>query len=653
MIKITRLLLIFTLFIIAAGLISSTLTDTAFALPKPYNDIIKEGKEKKEAERKKKEEEKKKKKEEEEKKKREEEEKNNDENAQYRYLNPPIDFERNRNPDIFIQSIELLASDGMINGTFRRNDRIDLKVTYQISDYDGFNNVDIFWKVLDENGRTVNSSSGLYPLSVGNSSTYVIPNVVNLRDIPDSSSFSVEVDVNLEQSQRQARITGYIQEPESSFRIIDAYITTEDSYYQDYPGYPSSILREGDEFYLVVEYEILGDVSGDISFDARLSSRWGYEIWQDHFWDKARSGWQVVTLNGWVPNFVIDSSSRFTLEVVAEYNGKKSDVRSYYTLADDFADQNGFNRSWDLGFQRQSLIENVLISIDYDKWLGQTVFHRGEPLFLTVNYRFPGNWPRYVNLSWRINGPDGITVRSGDKWFNQTGVGSFPLETTIPSDADFGIYRYSLRLGDDTSYDSYSGEFEIANEVVLDDKPQRNPEERKYVEFEFDKNITFVLPEDWRGKFNYDGVTPPLTFEPSAKISGMVLLYEFNNAELIPDSPLNYFLDIESKSTGPKEGVIDEDILIGDKKATVALYDGLIVTKGQYLDETSEKVRIASIILPVSTDTTTRIYIIRIVGPIESQPLIDQLIYDVAKMVKLRDKSEIIEPTTQPENAPV
>lgn len=650
--KIARMILIFTLSLIAAGLISSTLTDTAFALPKPYNDIIKEGKEKKEAEKKKKEEEKRKKKEEE-KKKKEEEEKNKDGDAQYRYLNPPIEFERNRNPFIKIQSVELLASDRMTGGQFHRDDRIDLKVTYQISDYNGFDNVDISWKVLDQKGWTVNSSSSTYPLSVGNSSTYVIPNVVNLRDIPDSSTFTVEVDVKLEFTQRQARITGYIQEPQSSVRIIDAYITTEDSYYQNYPGYPSSILREGEEFYLVVEYEIIGDVSGDINFDARLHSSWGYEIWQDHFWDKARSGWQVVTLRGWVPNFVIDSSSRFTLDVVAEYNGKKADARSYYTLADDFENQYGFNRNWDLGYQRQSLIENVFVSTDSNNWLGQTFFHRDEPFFLTVNYRFPWDWSRKVYLSWKINGPRGNTINSGGKWFNQTGVGSCPVDITIPQEADSGIYNYVVKLGDDTRYDSYSGEFEVAGEANIIDKQQREPVERKYVEFEFDENVTFILPEDWRGKFNYDGVTPPLTFEPSDKISGMVLLYEFNDVETIPDSPLDFFLDIESKSTGPKEDMIDEDILIGDKPVTVALYDGEIVTKGQYIEETSEEVRIASIILPVSNNTTNRIYVIRIVGPIESELDIDQLIYDVASMIKLRDKSEISESAEQPENAPV
>jgi hypothetical protein len=651
-IKIARVLLIFTLSLIAAGLISNAMTENAFALSKPYNDIIKEGKKKKEEEKKKKEEEKKKKKEEE-KKKKEEEEKHKDGDAQYRYLNPPIYFERNRNPFIKIQSVELLASGGMTGGQFHRNDRIDLKVTYSISDYDGFNNVDISWKVLDEKGWTVNSSSSTYPLSVGNYTTYVIPNVVNLRDIPGSSRFTVEVDVKLEFTQRQARITGYIQEPQGSVRIIDAYITSEDSYYQNYPGYPASFLHEGEEFYLVVEYEIIGDVRGDIDFDARLHSIWGYEIWQDHFWDKARSGWQIVTLHGWVPSFVIDSSSRYILEVVAEYNGKKSDIRSYYTVADSLDTLNGFNRSWDLGFQRKSFIEYVFISTDSEKWLVESVFHRGEPLFLIVNYRFPRDWSRNVNLTWKVYDLNGKTVHLGSKWFNQTGVGSFPVEITIPPEADFGFYKYSLRLGDDTDYDTYSGDFVIADETVINDMRERESAERKNIEFEFDENISFLLPVEWRGRFNYDGITPPLTFEPSDEISGMVLPYEFDKPEMIPYNPFDFFLDIESKATGPKEEVIYKIMRIGETKVDIAFYNGEVVTKGQYLVEAIKKVRIASLIVPVSNDTTNRIYVIRLVAPAESEMDIQNLIFDVALMVKLRDKSETDEVVEQPEKVTV
>jgi len=604
-------------------------------LKKKKEQAEKEKKRKEELEKKEQEAKEKKRNEELERKKKEQEEKKekeqykneykteNRDEPQYRYINPIVrDYDRD--PAIYIQSLRLLKGNGSSGGYFEPNDTIDLEVTYRVTSYEGFDDVDISWYVWDGSKRQVYSSSRSVSLRSDMYVTEVIHNAVPMSRLYGSSEFSVKVEVEVENRRTQRKVDGNILGATPNFRLLNAYLTNKrshDSYYPYYPGYPASSFNDGDPYWLIIEYDIDGYPQGDLEVDYKFSDKYGYMVFHDSFWTKAYRGEQTIFREGWIPLTASSTSSRFTLDVKVKYKNSIKSSRSFYTIASkyDYSYSDWYYRP-DNYIHRPWLTE-VYPCQNARGWKTGRNFTYDDEIYLIVKYNPYYGYSENIRLNWIIFDAEDRQIIVDSSYVKVTNDGAYPVKLVSPQRLPAGKYRYLVEvegITDEPGDIKRNGDFEIVEQKTIDDQQNSNPEninEDPIIEYQIDERMAVNLPASWGGEFNYDENMPPFVFSPAEDVRGMILSCEFENKELTFGQAIEHFEKIESNATGIENHILGKEITLDDLPARLLIYNGKVTHKGEFLEEFTEQIEIALVCSLVPKDDKDILYVIRIIAP--------------------------------------
>lgn len=639
MIRINRKLKYWLFFILLAvimsGYVCSAITTPAYALPKIYQDIINK-KKKERADKKKEEEGKKEEKKEDESEKKEEE--NKDDGEPERGMNPiirPTDLD----PYISIHTLKLLKAGGRNDGYFGPNDRVDLEISYKIGDYEGFDDVHISWSVKNQSGNWVHHDSRTVRLKPDRYVTERITNAVPMNKLYNSSEFSVEVVLEVENKKARKTIWNKTSGGSGKVRIRDAYLTTERSHNRYYPGYPASILYAGDPFWIVIEYEITGNVRGNVEFECVIDTRYNFALFSDRFTSTAQKGYRTICHQGWLPDYLPSSTYRMTFDLKAKYGNSTSTSSSSYTIKSSSAKGYSYRDDWDNDYERDFFLSSVITSARPDDWLRKRYFADSDSIFLIAKYNVHRGFNEFVTLLWKIYDSQEDLIYTNEARYMSSADGFFPIKLEFPHSLQSGRYSYSVSVKNKLNKSLRRGSFTVLNypspvgmakleDFTGADVVIRDPD-NQVIAFEIDPRLTMTIPDEWDGMFHYDNNLPPFTFLPTPEITGMVMISEFENVDTSFDDAVKHYEQLESKATGIAGSTERREIIIGSRQSLICSYKGSIKHRGEYLNEYTENVDILVIQIWYPTDEANYLYSVRLITPEEHS----DLLFDVAEKV--------------------
>ncbi len=630
--------------VIMSGYVCSAITTPAYALPKIYQDIInkkqKEREDKKKAEQEKKEEEKESEKKEEEKK---------DDGEPERGLNPII-REIDLDPYIAIHNLKLINTSGSNNSYFDLNDRVDLEISYKIGDYEGFDDVHLSWSVKNQSGHSVHHDSRTLRLRPDRQVTERITNAVPMNKLHNSSNFSVEIVLEVENKKARKTIWNKVSGVSGKVRIRDAYLTTERSHNSYYPGYPASTFYTGAPFWIVIEYEITGDARGDVEFECTIDTRYDFILFHDRFRSTAQKGYRTVCHQGWLPDYLPSSTYRMTMNVKAKYGNSTTSTSSSYTIRSSSEKGYSYNDDWDYSYERDFFLSSVITSSRPDDWLRKRYFADSDSIFLIAKYNIHLGFNEFVTLLWKVYDSQEELIYTDEARYMSSTDGYFPIKLEFPHSLKSGRYSYSVSVKNKLNKSPRKGSFIVSNypspvgmaklgdfagaDVVIRDA------NNKTIAYEIDQRLTMDIPDDWDGMFHYDNNLPPFTFLPTSEITGMVMVSEFKNMDTSHvdtsfDDAVKHYEQLESKATGIADSTERREIIIDSRQSLICSYKGSIEHRGEYLNEYTENVDILVIQIWYPTDDANYLYSVRLITPEEHSDLLFHVAEKVIEMIHI------------------
>jgi len=620
--------------VIMSGYVCSAITTPAYALPKIYQDIINQ--KKKERAEKKKEEKK-------ESKDKEKENKEEDNDEPERGMNPIV-REPDLDPYIAIHNLKLINTSGNNDGYFGMNDRVDLEISYKIGDYEGFDDVHISWSVKDQSGNWVHHDSRTVRLRPDRYVTERISNAVPMNKLHNSSEFSVEVMLEVENKTARKTIWNKTRGVSGKVRIRDAYLTTERSHNSYYPGYPASIFYTGDPFWIVIEYEVTGDARGDVEFECTIDTRYNFILFRDHFRSTAQKGYRTVCHQGWLPDYLPSSTYRMTLNVKAKHGNSTTSTSSSYTIKSSSEKGYSYRDDWDYDYERDFCLSSVITSSRPDDWLRKRYFDGSDSIFLIAKYNVHRGFNEFVTLLWKVYDSQEELIYTDEARYMSSADGFFPIKLEFPHSLQSGRYSYSVSVKNKPNKSTRKGSFTISNypspvgmaklgDIAGTDIVIRDPDNQT-ITFEIDNRLTMSVPDEWDAMFHYDNNLPPFTFLPTPEITGMVMVSEFKNVdtshvETSFDDAVKQYEQLESKATKIADSTERKEIIIDSRQSLICSYKGSIKHRGEYLNEYIENVDILVIQIWYPTDDANYLYSVRLITPEEHS----DLLFDVAEKV--------------------
>ena len=438
--------------------------------------------------------------------------------------------------------------------------------------------------------------------------------------------------------------------------VYDAYLTTQNSYDRSFPGYSPNAFYLGDSFWIVIKYEITGDIRGDIEFECDVETYYDDTLYRDTFYSKARRGEQTVTHYGMLPNYVSSSTSRMTLRVKAKYGNTTSTESASYSLRPsssqydyrndiDYDDDYHNNYDWHSGSNRNYYIKSLFSSSRPNDWLRKRFFSDTDSIFLIATHSTRYDIDEYVWLKWSVYNSLDELITSDEGRFNTHNDGFIPIQLKLPDNLPSGKYSYRVTLKNKPYDSSRSGNFHIIrnpSSINLNDlgdidgtKVVLRETAEKIISFEIDNHLTMNIPEDWDGMFHYDGDLPPFTFLPTSEITGMVLISEFENTESTLENAIEYYEKLESKATGIEKASKIREIVIDNTASQIRTYSGQIEHQGEYLTSYTEDVDILVIHIWCPRDEMNYLYSIRLVSPKNKNDLLFGFAADIIEMINI------------------
>ena len=641
-----RLIIIISVMVLGSLLIFNSTATSSYALPKPYQDKINE------AHKKKQEEKEKKKKEEEEKKKEEEkddEDNSNDkDNAEpdVRYLIPIIP-DRDMAPRIKIVELSLMGSSIGDSNRFRSGDSVDVKLKYRVTDYQGYDNVNIMMIAYDDSGFEINQDNITNPIRIGDTVTEIFNNVIPQNILETNSNFRIGVTIEVEGIRESGTVYAQVGNYTGGGQIrIHRVFLTSDNYLDfGYWNFPKESFSGGDPYRLVVEYELDRGSDNDVEFEYKLTTRYDSVIDEGNFWDNARQGFQEVVRHGWFPNSFFDEYSGVRVEVKAYYAGDM-DTESCYVQVhaddNDWYDQMVYEYPYRQQ-KREFSIGPVYFANDIEPSKYKSYFTPDESINVIVSYdynRLPYGSTRHAAvLKYVVYSPSGEECISGRTQFfplardkkriklldpGQTMLGRYEIDITLEIGDYAGTNKSYFYINRDTS-DTLLEKSENEPRLI----PGTNP-----IEYQIDNYLLLKLPPDWDAAFGYEPDDPPLIFQPAIDITGEVLIFSFDNPSISIDDAIAEYEKKEKENSGIGEYKESFVKTIDGQNSIYRFYDGKIISKGKFFEEKTENVKIGTIFSINSEKDFARLYVIRIVAPWDKFDELYNITSSLSEMIK-------------------
>jgi hypothetical protein len=669
---IKKLLILVLPMLIIVGVCTVSMPRTAFALPKPYEDIIDKNKEeekKKEQEKQKQKEEEKKKKEAEKKKKEEEKRKRDrekeEENQRERERDKDRDKDKDRDhndswrgyndwdhynwardyiPQIFFYDLKLTSWGNQYTEYFQPDSKINLEVSYMISDYDGYDDVRIKWRIINDRNTRVFSDQRYFPLRMDSYVTDIIYDAVPSPLGDNLTSFRIEVDVIVGNRQQTRFATGYIDKF-SSCSLKDVYLSDEIAYESNHIGFDTSFLSESQPVYIVAKYEIASNESQNVEIAYTLKSNNNQVLLKGSITDRGVPGLNIAANKIWIPDYIPRDTTDAILEVLIFSEGKQSSLRSYYTFMRNGGVSTDDTRSRsDYRYMQRESITSVYVTRDSVRKSHCSALSRETPGYLIIEYFFPEIMSKQVPIRWIVTDPSGRLFTQDSYWVPQDEKRYIQIDLNLVA-VPVGTYEYQVNMGDGASTQTVQGTFQVADGIALPESdaeqyitvPDVNISLRDLnVSFEVDGNFVFVIPSAWNGQFNNDNDLPSFTFEPSEGIYGMVEDYKFSDPNASMDSTIFFYEALEKNITSIDKPVMTTNMMIDSQNALLCSYEGKITTRGQYLGETTEDVYISILYVFRKTDDQSILYVVRLLSSDENSKRVDNIMAGIPAGIELQ-----------------
>jgi hypothetical protein len=665
-----RLTIAIMVIFIGTAFILNLTSAPVMALPKPIQDQINEAHKKKEEqkkkdeeEKKKKEEEQKKKDEEDRKKKEEEDKKHKDEkdqshrdNGDTRFLVPIIpryDVE----PEIKIINVSF-SQNGRRTDNFEKGDYIDVIAEFRISSYSGFDNITVSCDVRDDRNNQLGHDSRSIPLRTNKNLTEELRGIVDTRGSDYSGKIYADVEIEIGGSRIGRTIQGRIEEHNQDrgrdhrdrggrIRIIDSYLSSDDTYSFSFPGFPANSFAAGDPYWIVIEYEIDKPSGDDVEFSYQLTTGNGLNVDSGWFWDRERLGVQRIYRKQWMPYYIPGNYGWVTFHLKASHGGDYDSVSSSYNI---------YSKS--IGISKDTLTNDFFYGgnppvlslgpVYYSKYPSESTyssfFSIDDNIYMVVKYDFNPKgyvYSDYGLLQYSIFDLSGKKVAAGDSDFVPQSNGSKKMQILQANELMPGRYQVDTTLTVDKIATVNRSYFTIDNPsatnspidpILRDEPPVNNP-----IEYQIDKYFILSLPPSWNGKLSSSEKMPPLVFKPSESILGMVMFYDYSDPAITLDNAISEYEKTEKEATDIADRSESQKRLISGNNLRLKFYNGKIITKGQFLDEKSQDINIGIIYLLHTQGTSSRLYVVRLLGPTSEYDQIKKFMEDLSGKIKIAE----------------